>query len=880
MQGRITLFPASSPDEELHLPTHNLPLSLTPLVGREQAIVTASTLLQRLEIRLLTLTGTGGVGKTRMALQIALNLLEHFADGVYFVSLAPLNDPALVIPTIVQTLELEKSIDQSSLEQLKTHVRGKQLLLLLDNFEQVASAGPLLVELLQACPTLKIVVTSRMVLHLRGEYEFLVPPLALPDLSHLPENEGIAQCEAVALFVQCAQAIKHDFQVTAANARVIAEICTRLDGLPLAIELAAARLTLLSPRQLLLRLQHQLHILTHGAHDLPERQQTLRDTIQWSYHLLNAKEQRLFQRLVVFAGGCTLEAVEAVCQAAGDGTEYVLDGLTSLLENNLLYRREQPDGEPRLLMLETIRDYGLACLEASGEMEHTRRAHAVYFVGLTEEANQERSGPQQTAWMERLEREIDNLRAAMQWLMENPEGEERKNRVELALRLGKSLSVFWSGRVYVSEGRTFVERVLQNSEEAVPSLRAQAMQAVAYLAFIQGDDVWGETMAEKSLALFQELGDTCGTSVALRQLGGVARRRGDRARAQALYEEALTLGRRAGNKSDIANMLLNLAFMAQLQGDYARAYTTFEEVLEIHRELGNRSGIAGTLLQLAEVLFIVQGDQTRIRTLLDESSAISREVGDNRGIASVACLSAQVVLEQGDVSSARSLAEQALSLFKEREERPGVNWALNVLGKVAAAEKDYAAAFTLHQESLAVARSLGEQSFIVDSLGDVADTAAALGKLVWAARLWGAAETIREAIMERRWPVYQAHYECCVSAVRTQLGDAVFTRAWNEGRTMSLDQVLSSKWSNLLSEHTPSATSAMKLLPPKPSNGLTARELEVLRLLARGMTSAQIAERLVISLLTVNTHIRSIYSKLGVTSRSAATCYAIEHGLV
>ncbi len=365
---------------------NNLPAQPTPLIDREQEMARICQLLRRENVRLLTLTGTGGVGKTRLGLETAARLLDEFAGGVCFVPLATISDPDLVVPAIAQTLGVREAGDWLLMERLKAYLRNRRLLLFLDNFEQVLQAAPRLSELLQACPELKMLVTSRAVLHVYGEHEFPVLPLPVPDLSHLPESEALAQYAAVALFLQHAQAVKPGFQMTPANARAIASICARLDGLPLAIELAAARVKLLSPQALLARLAHRLEVLTSGARDVPARQQTLRNTLAWSYNLLDAEEQRLFRRLSVFVGGCTLEAVEAVYTTLGDMAAPVLDGVASLIDKSLLQKVEQEGEELHLLMLETIREYALECLAASGEMEVTQQAHAVYYLALAEEA--------------------------------------------------------------------------------------------------------------------------------------------------------------------------------------------------------------------------------------------------------------------------------------------------------------------------------------------------------------------------------------------------------------------------------------------------------------------------------------------------------------
>jgi predicted ATPase len=410
------------PLQSLGRRAHNLPVQPTPLIGREQVGTAVCELLRRTEVRLLTLTGPGGTAKTRLGLQVAADLLEDFDSGVFFIPLAAIRDPTLVASSITRTLGLLEKAGQSLLDSLQESLQDKQMLLLLDNFEQVVAAAPLVAELLAACPRLKCLVTSRVVLHLSGEHAFPVPPLELPDPRHLPAVDALSQYAAVALFVQRALAVKPDFRVDNANAPAVAEICVRLDGLPLAIELAAARLKLLPPQAMLARLGRRLELLRGGPRDMPDRHQTLRQVIAWSYDLLEADEQALFRRLAVFARGCTLEAAETVCQPGHDPmtdpgpTLEVLDGVASLLDKSLLRQAEQASGEPRFRMLETIREYGLECLTASGEEPAVRRAHADYYLALAEAAEPALTGPDQATWLERLEAEHDNLRAALRWV--------------------------------------------------------------------------------------------------------------------------------------------------------------------------------------------------------------------------------------------------------------------------------------------------------------------------------------------------------------------------------------------------------------------------------------------------------------------------------
>ncbi len=871
-QAVISDLPADFPPlKTLDTHPHNLPVQPTSLVGREREVATVCELLRRQEVRLVTLTGPGGIGKTRLGLQVAAELSEPFVDGMFFVDLASLSDPALVVPTIAQRLGIWEGTGQSLLERLKEGLHQKQALLLLDNFEQVLSAAVQVADLLTACPRLKVLVTSRERLHVRAEQEFSVPPLALPATKLLPDLAALAQYEAVTLFLQCARAVKADFQLTTANARAVTDICAGLDGLPLAIELAAARLKLLPPQALQARFAKRLPMLTSGAQDAPVRQQTLRNTIAWSYHLLSAQEQCLFRRLAVFAGGCTLEAVEAVCEALGDETHKVLDGVASLIDKSLVQQRAQREEEPRLVMLETIREYGLECLESARETETTHQAHAAYYLALAEEAALELQGPQQAAWLEQLELEHDNLRAALGWFLErNGDGSSR----EMALRLGGALWKFWSARGLSSEGRTFLERALAGSEGVAASVRAKALSAAADFALLQSVDDRTEALCQESLVLYRELGDTRGIASSLSMLAWVAERRGNFAAASSLIEESLALNRAVGDKDAIAWSLFSLADNAGLQGEYTRGHALFEESLAIYTELGNKRGIATSLKESALWLFVAQGDQAIVRARLEESLALFRELGDKDGMAYYYWISGWVALSQGDTVTAHALVEQSLALWQEIGQKWYTALSLGMLGKVAAHRGDLVAARALHEESLAIAIASGDKWLTPFCLEELATVVTAQGEAVWGARLWGAAEALRDMVGSHLPPIFRADYERSVAAARTQLGEKVFTVAWAEGRTMTPEHVFTARGPATISTSTPAK------FPTTYPDGLTAREVEVLRLVAQGMTNELVAKQLVISPRTVNTHLTSIFGKIGVSSRSAATRYAMEHHLI
>jgi predicted ATPase/DNA-binding CsgD family transcriptional regulator len=875
---QATAAPGPHEADRAHPWLASLPVPLTTLIGREQEVHAIGELFSHPEVRLLTITGTGGVGKTRLALEVARVVRTDFADGACFVPLATVSDPSRVMAAIAQVLGLWEVADLSPEEQVQAALRERHLLLLLDNFEQVAQAAPQLVSLLASCPRPRILVTSRAALHLSGEYEFPVTPLALPDLTKIPSPEELSQLASVHLFLLRTQAIQPAFHMTAANARAIAEICVQLDGLPLAIELAAARSKLLPPQALLVRLTHRLLVLTGGAQDLPARQQTLRNTLQWSYDLLTVEEQRLFRWLSIFVGGCTLEAAEAVCQAgqSGDQASSVLEGVASLLDKSLVQQTEQEGGEPRLVILETIREFGLDCLERQGELEAARQAHARYYLTLVEAAEPHLFGPEQLRWFDRLEQELDNLRAIIQAAMV---GEEE---TELGLRIGSSLQFFWQGRGYLREGRNMLERLLAGVQEIAAPVRLKALVTIGMILWIQSDARGLEQVADEALVFAREQDDQLNISYALALRGtAIMLDRRDYAAAQACLEEALTEAHTLGDRLLLVWTLLSQGRMALYQREYSRAMVCFEEGVALCRARGDKVLMCVFLFQLARAELSL-GHAVHARTLLEESLTISRECGNPWAIALVLSTLGWLAVQQGEIIHAEAFLTEGASLASEVGDRRTVARSRLLLAGLATLRGEYAAARQWYEEGLATVLDIEHVNYIASGLKGLGCVAAALGLPTWAALLWGTAEPLRES---RSVAISQELYERMVAVVRSQLGEPAFKEARARGRTMTPAQALASPeaFAPQVTQQAQAASgfasTALKRHPSYPA-GLTAREIEVLRLVAQGLSDAQVAEQLVISPRTVNWHLTSIYSKLGVSSRAAATRYAIEQHLM
>lgn len=837
----------------------NLPAQLSSLIGREQDTARVCASLRRSQVRLLTLLGPGGVGKTRLALASAAELHAEFADGVVFVSLAPIRDHHLVISAIAHALGLRQGV----LKEVQRFLQDRHLLLVLDNFEQVASAAPLIEDLLLNCPQTKALITSRTALHLQGEHEFPVLPLSLPDrhtLSQTLVDDLPSRYTAIALFMQRAQALLPQLQLTAANMRIVADICIRLDGLPLAIELAAARIKIFPPQALLAHLSQRLSLLTDGARTLPERQRTLRNTLQWSYDLLNADEQRLFRRLSVFVGGSTLEAIAAVYE---DQTSDVLRGVSSLIDHSLLSQAKQESEEPRLVMLETVREYALECLQECGEVEDTRRGHAQYYLTLIEEiAPQGKEGEQQRRWLRRLTQEQENLRAALDFLIEHREA-------ELAVQLSGALWKYWVNRGYFNEGRAFLTASLGLPHAGRRTrARARALCGAGELALRQGNYQVATALLEESVASYQELGEKRGLAEAMLHLSLSLAPAQRFVEARTLIQQSIALSREMDDTWLLGHALDSLARLAWKEGDIEATRALAEENLQAAPLVGEIRAQISPRKLLATVA-LVQGDYGRAAELAQELLTISQEVGDKESECSALFTLGIVALRHGDYAQVGALYSTCLNFASEIGSARNSSMALIRLGEVAYEQGNYTLATERLRESLSYTDTFEDKEVVGVALLVLARVAKAERRYWRAAHLLGAAEARINAHIDLD-ALARAAYERDVAALRTYLGEEGYTQARDAGSRMKPELV------HTISE--PTSAVAFKVSPKYPDE-LTEREVEVLRLVASGLTDAQVAEQLVISPRTVQGHLRSLYNKINVNSRSAATRYAVEQQL-
>ncbi len=770
-----------------------LPTPLTAFVGRERELAALRALISRRGVRLVTVSGPGGVGKTRLAIQVARDLADRFADGVRFVPLAPVRAPELVLPVIARQLGIGESAPGTVLQDLTEQLATKELLLVLDNLEQVLDAASALVPLIAGCPDLTVLVTSRAALRVSGEHEFVVPPLPLPGEGGSWTFDQIARADAVRLFSERAEAVQVGFRLDAANAWDVARVCHRLDGLPLAIELAAARTKVFSPHALLARLERRLPLLTGGPRDAPARLRTMRDAIAWSHDLLDPDEQRLFRRLAVFVGGCTLAAADAVVNGASDTGVDVLDGISSLVDKSLVLPAATSDdstGEPRFVMLETIREFALDELTRSGEGDAVRRAHADYFRALAERAEPALRGAGQVAWIARLEAELPNLRAVLDRSLAGGD-------VESGLRLAGSLYWFWFLRNHVDEGRSWFERARAAGREPAAAAGKAAMGA-ALLAWRAAEYAASRAFCEEALERFDRCGDRWGTAMVVHHLG-----------------------------------------------------------------------------HLAEDL---DHDRERSIALLGESEARFRAIGDPWGVAfSQRCLARVGMEAAGDHEHVASLLQAALATFRQVGDQWNTAVTLHMLGDAARENERWTDAIVAYQESLTHHWAQRDALGVADALLRLAQILVALGDMEQAARFFGCAEAQRERAGVMVYEPVRLGYERAVAAALAGLGAERFRTVWETGRALPLAEAVEDAATIRIDPSRARDRPAASGTAERPR--LSARERDVLRLIVEGLSDREIAEALSIGRRTVNAHVTSILTKLGVGSRTAAAAYALRHDL-
>ncbi len=782
-------WPTSQLTQRTLSPSRRLPIWITSFVGRARELAEIEHLLS--SARLITLTGPPGTGKTRLALQAAALHGESFADGVCFVSLAAISDPTVVLPAIAQALGVQEASGRPLVETLQEQLRDRRLLLVLDNFEHVLSAAPLVATLLQGVPQLTVLATSRAPLRVGGEHDYLIPPLTLPDRASASSLAACLESEAVRLFLERARAVRSDFTLSDENTPDVAEICRRLDGLPLAIELAAARLRFLPPSTLLARLERRLPLLTGGDQDLPARHQTLRAAIDWSHDLLDSSSQTLFRRLAVFAGGFTLEAAEAVTSSASP----VFDGLSALVEQRLLWQVQLASGEPRFGMLESLREYAWEQLEANIETDSLQQRHAQYYLELAEanEGQYLAGDPDlQARRVLRLETEYNNLRAALRWFEEQQLAEE-------SMRLAGAMAWFWLSRNRWTEGLHWLDRSLQlpGAEDQAPA-RALALLGMGVFALARGDSLRAHDRFAESVAIWRLVGNPPRLAAAL---AGQASAAGTRdPSALPLAEESLALYRGLHDPQGIAALQLLLGQLATFAGEHAGASRLLTESRTYWQALGDQATTAGADWRLGD-LAMYQGDyrtaQARFEAslstyrALDEQHSIARQ-----GLAVVLVRLGELADHAGSYDLATARLQEALLVARDLGDREVIAWALTDLGRVARHQGNEAEAMDLFREALVTRQQQGHPRAIADCLYELAEGALRAGQYERAAHLFAAAEGKRDVgdAYARSGDLFTYAREAVerqVATVRANMDEREFRDAWSAGMTTDLDQAVS-----------------------------------------------------------------------------------------
>jgi predicted ATPase/DNA-binding CsgD family transcriptional regulator/Tfp pilus assembly protein PilF len=925
---------------------NSLPAQMTTTIGRTQQIEAVVALLQRSDVRLLTLIGPGGVGKTRLALEIAQTSKPAFQDGIVFVSLAPLRDHSLVLLAIAQALSIANPTSQSLSRLLGSYLREKKLLLILDNFEHVLAAGDQIAEILTAAPHLKVLATSREVLHLYGEHEFEVPPLDLPDMQQTSFEQLPA---SLALFVERAQAAQPNFKLTSENRRYVEEICVQLDGLPLAIELAAARCKLLSPQMLLNRLQKRLSILTGGARNLPMRHQTLRNTLDWSYHLLTKEEQRFFCRLGVFTGTWTLEAAEVITKQDDENND-AFGLLFSLVDKSLVRPLSTSSDEIRFQLLETIREYVLERLEEHGELQETQYKYALFYTQLAEQAGPHLISEAQHTWLTILDGEAANLWQVMRWIIQ-------QNKAALGLRFAGSLIEYLQLRSSFSEVRTWLEQILnldgayelsdqrakvaygaamlalkQNhltiaqkhveesrmlaSEVGDKRFLALSMGLLAFVQLEQGNYEQAYTLARNGLRTLEQTDDIWARGIIHSMCGIAASRKCDFTHAHVHYKVSLTLLRRAKDVHREAEVLVNVATMTRQRGKLITAHFLYKKALALHKQIEDRWGQVicwygignvlrlqghfaeaeqslNTCLQLAVTLdagreqimtlwelgqcALHQQDFEQAKHLFKKSLHLSRELDYIVGLAYSLQGLADVAIACENIQDAKEYYEQSQQLIRKIGDKMLLVSNLCGLGRVALMQKKAQEANTCFRQAIQIAHESGDMLGLTTAIGAFARLCGRINLVERSAQFLSTADALRQSLNASHIVIYHSEYEQDEAWLKTNIGNEAFRENWMVGQTMTLNHTLGM----MAQIHVPDLDQSKQNAHPHsyPAN-LTSREVDVLRLVSQGLTDVLIAKQLVLSPRTVNTHLRSIYAKLGVSSRSAATRFALEKNIL